>query len=287
MSLVTLAQIKEELKATTTSAAEDNELIRRGNVVTRRWLDVTGMDFEPMKRSRLITPTSQNLLGAGRTLRLPAPLLVASSISVGGVALTYGTDVIALTDDSSKPIGYLRLADTYAGEWLACGVQTYVDSIVIDGIWGYRTNYATEGWVDTLATLAVNITDTTTKTFTASDVDGTDDLYRSPALSAGGLWKIDDEIFVGQATNTTTNVATARRGQRGTTAANHTAGAKIYTWNPEPEVAEVCARAACFKFARKGAFQNVEISPDGAAVKFPIELPNEFYSVAQGYVYGY
>jgi hypothetical protein len=253
--------------------------------VTKRWYDTVKMDFEPLKKSWSITPSAMNV--AGRLLRLPAPLLSLSTITVGGSSLTYNTDVVPYQTDSSRPIGYLQLADTYCCDWYACSnVSTYYNSIVIDGVWGYRTNYATEGWVDTLTTLAANITTTTANTFTVADIDGLDELYRSPSMSAGGLWKIDDEIFAGLNTNTTTNVATVRRGQRGTTAATHSSGTRVYAWNPEPDVVDMLAKAASFQFASKGAFDEMTITDIGM-VKRPADMPAKFYSVAQEYVNGY
>jgi hypothetical protein len=286
MSLVTLAQIKDALKAEGTTAPQDAELIRHGVYVTKRWRDTVKMDFEPWKGEKKITPNERNLSSNSKTLRLPAPLLAATTITIGGSALAYGTDVVSFQMDTSKPIGYLELANTYCCDWYPCGGSSAYNSIVIDGWWGYRTNYAEEGWVDTLTTLAAEITDTTTKTFTVADIDGLDNLYRSPSISAGAWAKIDDELFLIQNTNTGTNIATALRGQRGTTATTHLINAKVYTWNPEPDVVDMLAKAAAFQFASKGAFDEATITDVGLVTR-PIDMPRKFYSVAQEYVNGY
>lgn len=286
MSIVTVAQIKTEMKAETTTAAQDAILLNLARYVTRRWKDIAGMDFEPYQRTRTITVNGDTALVYGTQLRLPEPLLAATSIVSDGTTLTMDTDVYAEPIDAS-PIGVLRLSD--AGNylsWYPCNSTTTFNTVSVSGLWGYRTEYSTDGWVDTLATLAANITDTTTKTLTVSDADGYDNIYRSPAFSPGALFKIDNEFFEADAVNTTTNVITARRGQRGTTAATHTSGTKIYTWNPEPDVVQALAKAAAYKFASIGVNHEVEVT-DLATITFPADMPKLVYAIAQRFAYGY
>lgn len=284
MSLVTLAQIKAELKADATTTGQEQNLMSLARYVTTAWRRLVGLDFEPQYRVKRITANGMNVGGGGLTLRLDEPLLeVIGSITNDGSALTYGTDVSAYPPDERMPIRMLMLSDTGAClNWYPLNSQSAYNTILIPGYWGARSYYSTEGWVDTLTTLSANITDTTSKAFGVADIDGLDALYRTPAISAGNLCKVDNEIFEVDATDTGANTGLWRRGQRGSTAVTHASGTKVYTWNPEPDVVQALTRWACYGFARKGAFEESVIT-DLGQISYPADAPRQVRHVAQGY----
>lgn len=286
MSLVTVAQIKAEMKTEKDNADLNTHLLYLARYVTQRWKDIVGFDMEPSYRTRNISVNGNNLLAYGTQLRLPEPLLEPSTISSNGSALTYNSNVYAEPLDAS-PIGVLRLgtADGCYGSWYPSGALAY-NTVAIAGWWGYRSNYSTEGWIDTQDKATAQITANAT-TFTVADADGADALYRTPRFSSGNLLRVDDELMeVVNVVYSTTNTVTVLRGVRGTTAAVHEATATICAWNPEPDVSHALAKAAGYKYASIGAFQEVEVKEMGA-VTFPADMPKLVYAVAQRFVYGY
>jgi hypothetical protein len=286
MSLVTLANIKGELKADNTTTGQDANLMRLANYVTTAWRNMVGLDFEPIYRAKKITASMSNIGGGGLTLMLDEPLLEVTSIVSDGVTLTYGTDVNAYPQDERKPIKMLILDDTNCLSWYPANSASVFNTITITGWWGMRDDYARDGWISSGDTLAAAIVSTTATTFTVADADGLDALYRTPRFSAGNLIKVDSEVMEIMATDTGTNTLTVRRGQRGTTAATHLISAAISVWNPEPDVVQALTRWACYGFARKGAFEESVIT-DLGQISYPADAPRQVRHIAQGYANGY
>ena len=288
MSLVTLAQIKSELKAenTATGATVDQYLVGMARYVTKRWRGITKLDFEPLLRTKTITATEMNI--SGGMLLLDEPLLEPLTISNNGSALAYGSQVSAYPVDDRIPIRNLLLNDTNdCLSWWPSGCNggmatgSLYNTIAVNGNWGARCNYDTEAWLDSddANLLALNASQLT---FTVTNADGLNSVYYMPRFSAGNLIMIDSEIMEIDATDIVTNTLTVRRGQRGTTAAAHNINTTIYTWNPEPEVVAALTRWACYGFARKGSFEEAIIT-DLGNVQYPSDAPKQVYHVAQEY----
>jgi len=123
--------------------------------------------------------------------------------------------------------------------------RTFDEPIIqVTGIWGYHDKYPrkNEAWVDTLDTVTVAINDTTTS-ISVADADGKDGI-NTKRFTEGYLLKIDSEFVEITEVDTTGNTLTVLRGARGTTAAEHDAGAKIYRWRVIEDIVEATMQIA-------------------------------------------
>lgn len=102
-------------------------------------------------------------------------------------------------------------------------------AISIDGIWGYRRNYA-DAW-ESLTTLGADLSNVATSATLAAGIG-----------NPGELWKIDSEYLYLSARVTTT--ATIVRGVNGSTAVSHLNGASISRWIVDRRISGLCITAA-------------------------------------------
>jgi hypothetical protein len=283
MSYATLADVIAERKGTTTTAAEENYILRHLRYVSDRIANLAserGFDFEPRYRTQRITARSTNLNSAEGILTLPHALLEIDTITSDGQALTEGTNVYA-EPLGDYPIRQLRIGWDSGYSWLPCGSNPY-NTIVITGWWGVRSFYDELGFPQIDALAAQLIAGATS--MTVADADGADYDGVTPRFSPGGLYRIEDELVECTATNTTTNVVSLLRGRRGTTDATHANGTAVKAWNIEPVIRRLCARQTAYVLARKGAFQTTEINDIGV-INYPPDLVAEVYAALQGFVY--
>lgn len=284
MALCTLDDAKIQLKASQAgtgaiTATEEAKLLRAVYRVTRRVEQLTKIAFEPYRDTKYITAASDIVNSRYGILTLPEPLLEVVSLVNDGTTITESTDFYSYPRGRT-PINQLRLVENSCYSWYPANCNLF-DTLVITGVWGYKENYSRDGWISADA-LAANITDSATA-LTVADVDGLDAMNRTPRLSPGNLVKVNSEIMEVLGTNTSTNVFTARRGVRGTTAAAHTAGATVYTWNVQEDIRDTCARQAAAMYARLGAFESSVVSELGQ-VNYPPDLLQELLGTLQGYV---
>lgn len=244
--------------------------------VTRR-IDTYKFDFEPRYYTRLITASQRNINSYDNVLTLGDYLLEPLAISSNGVTLVYGTDVLNYPNDGEYPIQQLRLANPRSGpvrNWYPyqnvanCG-QVF-ETISITGFWGIRQYYNTDGFIASGQTSPV-MTDSQT-TIITSGAWGNDAFDAIPLFSPGNLIRIDNELMDVIAADEATMTLTLRRGIRGSTAVAHTVGSTIQLWYPEDDVVQEATRQAALLYARRGAFQQTTISPDGVTVSYPSDL---------------
>ncbi len=247
-----------------------------------------GYQFEPQYVVKKITPNRMNTNSWKGTLNLNDYLLEVISITIGGTAVTFGTDVVADPDNGQYPIRALRLANPVSGPvhtWYPVSslVQNYFNSVVITGLWGMRTRYAAEGFFDSGVTCP--ILTAAQLTMVVSDVAGPDAYYRTPLFSAGNLLLIDAELIEIVNVATSTKTLTVRRGMNGTTAAAHNNGTAIYIFEPEEDIVNCATRQAALLYARRGSYQQVTTFPDGVSVTYPSDLLAEIRATIQHFNY--
>lgn len=214
-------------------------------------------------------PTSAGGAISGLDLLLDAPLLAATGVMVGGIA--YANALYILHPRNSTPAYVLRLKP-YAGySWRAGLIDPY-SSIVVDGLWGYTRDFD-NAWVNSGDTITpVGGVGATASTLVVADAAGLDAWGRK-RFSAGQLLKADAEYMALLAVNATANTLTVARAQHGTTAAAHTAGTILYTWNTEALIREACAELAAYLFKRAGRYEDTVIDAAGTAFRMPKDLP--------------
>lgn len=258
MTYATLAEVKAELKASTT--ADDAKVYRHLRTVSSR-IDMEFAArrplFAPYIEARQVRSEPANINSYENVLYLNQNLLALTAVSIGGVSLTVGTTVEAWPTLAS-PARALRLLDI-TNDWYNYCTSSYAPVFAtVTGVWGFHRDYP-NAWA-AVDTLAAAITTTTATTFTVADVDGADDYGLTPRISAGNWVRIDDEYMEVVSTNTGTNVVTVRRGVNGSTAATHVISSVVKVWQVEEPVKRACARQAAFLYARMGAFESSSVS---------------------------
>lgn len=279
----TLADARAELKAENTT--DDVSLFNRVRAASER-LDRIFQSrrpyFAPWNETRHKRVLTESVYSQQNTFLFDDNLLALTSVTLNLTALTVGTDVEAWPT-IRPPFRKLRLID-WTRSWynyLDTSVTAPPPYVQINGIWGFHRDYA-NAWLK-VDDLAANITDSVTS-LTVADIDGSDPYGRTPRLSAGALIRIGTEYMDVLSTNTTTNIATVRRGVNGSTAAAHSTNDDVDVWQVEEPVRNIIARQAAFKYARRGAYESAVITEVGA-VQFPADQLAEVWGVVTGYVY--
>ncbi len=288
MTYTRLDNVIDELKGDNAYAGtkSNEQIMRYIRAVTKR-ISGFGWDFEPWYGTHKITPTRANVNTSLATLTLPDDLLEVFSITVGGVAQTWGTTIIARPDDGQTPIRVLQIADPISGSlhsWYPCCTSnSFLNSVIVTGLWGMRTGYTQEGFFASgQVTPILNATQTT---FIVADVDGADIYYRTPLFSPGNLARVENELMPIIAVDSTTNTLTVQRGGNGSTAVAHVAALPIYIWQPEMDIEMVATRQSCLLYARRGAYQEISTYPDGTNVTYPSDLLAEVRAALQRFNY--
>jgi hypothetical protein len=289
VALTTYDRVSEEIKGTQANAGAltEQNLLRYIRTVTRRVLSY-GYQFEPLYIAKKITPTGKNVNTYLGTLSLNDYLLEPVSITVGGTAVTYGTDVVSEPDDGQSPIRVLSIVDpptSVIRSWFSCNGCGFRNSIVITGFWGMRTLYDSQGFFDSgIDTPVMTATQTS---IVVSSVAGPDIYNRTPMFSAGNLIRIENEMCEITAVDSTTKTLSLIRGVRAQmpTAVAHAAGTAIQIWEPEEDVMNMVTRQAALLYARKGSYQQITTYPDGVNVTYPSDLLAEVRAIIQEYNY--
>ena len=270
----TLDEAKNENKAS--SATDDTRLFDALRATSRR-VDAIFQSrrpfFAPLIETRewLIEP--QHVWSWLRTFYFDDPLLSLTAVVVGSTTLTVGTTVEAWPT-LHPPFRKLRLMNSCDNWYDFCNSDDPV-MVTITGQWGWHPDFA-NAWfkVDDLqADINASVTE-----LTVADVDGLDDLGRSPRLSAGNLIRIGTEFLEITATDTATNIATVRRAVNGSTAAAHVTNDDVEVWETHEPVKRAVIRQANMLYAKRGAYDGVNISGLSNIV-FPSDLMAEFRNI--------
>lgn len=295
--LTTLDKVKAEFVANNSvaTAADTQRIIGYIADVTRRIQRLT-WDFEPQYATERITAALESVnvtLGFlslkdfyGKQKLLLASSTDVPSITVSGTVLTYGTNVLA-EPQGVTPIRTLRLSDVDNSLWnntwypQVAPWGQFLDTIVITGWWGYRTNYGTEGFLASGDSVQdVGGINASVTTITVSNASGADYYFQTPRFSPGNLIRIENELCV--IWSITGNALSVRRGQNGTTAAAHAQGTAISVWFPEDDIVRAATRWVCLQQARRGAFEKMTVTGVGI-VSYPDDVPGEVWGTIQGY----
>lgn len=273
----TLADARALMNATTT--VDDGLLLSLIGQVTARidnLMAAATSYFQPWTEAREYE-VRYDRIDSGRNAFILPPgetLLALTSATLNGSAVT-----ASAYPATRNPITMIRRTD--GGTWYENGTDN-PPSVVISGVWGYHKAYA-RAWAEVDA-LAAAIVSTSATTLTVGDVDGVDPYGFRPRISVGNLLKIDDELFEVTDTNTSSNVVTVRRGANGTTAATHLIAAPVSTWQTDDNVRRVTARQAGLLYARRGVYEQQQIT-DVGVITYPADLLAELRGVLQGFQY--
>lgn len=208
-------------------------------------------------------------------------LLALSSLTVGTTALTVGTH-FELSPPLFPPYRQARLLQATGYSWWQYAVSTDILTYVtIVGTWGYNRDYA-NAW-QAVDTLSANINSSVTS-LTVADIDGADTYGITPRISAGNLLLIGSEYLEVTATNTTTNVATVRRGVNGSTAAAHSSTDAVSTWTVDENLQRGVARQVANQYQKRGSYDTSDVAEVGN-LRFSADLMWELKMIAQDLFY--
>lgn len=276
----TLAETKKYMDAE--SSIDDIRLLGLIRQVSNR---IDKM-FMPRRRAPVFAPyieTRNNFRLSGDkvnssvgTYYFGEPLLALSGVSVGSTALTPGTNVQVWQGDLS-PYMTLGLSDSCCGSWYrytSCSGCNGSPFVSIAGTWGYHSDYP-NAWIDTLQVIPVANLTISAISFVVANVDAPNSLGLTPALSAGNLIQVDSEWMEVVSTDITTNAVTVRRGVNGSTAAAHTAGTAIYSFQVEEQIKRATYRQAAGELAKVGAYDESTVQ-DLSTVTFFADVLAEF-----------
>lgn len=240
-----------------TDTVDDAVIIDLLESASRFLDDKTGRQFYPSIETRLYDyPTSKEL-------RLNADLLEVISLTNGdGIAIA-STDYVLETANRT-PYWKLRLRQTATTYWLPDTSNGTEQAIELNGCFGFRSNYTQRAW-KLAGTLGAAISDTTTLAFTMSS---------GHTVSAGHILKIGTEIYNVDtvATNTITPLT---RGDNGSTAATHSNGASVYSWEPEEQARNAVLEIANSSYNRrfgKNVGESARITAAGVVLS-PRDIP--------------
>jgi len=276
----TLADVRNNINASsTTGDAQALGALRVVSARIDRIMSSRKTFFAPVLEERQFAITTDRVNSFYISFLLNMPLL---SITTAYVGTTDVTSYVEVFPPYPSPYSQVQLTDpTRYWYWLDYCTYRRPTFFKLTGYWGYNSDYA-NAWL-AVDTLAVQINASIT-TITVADIDGTNEYGLAPRISAGNLLKIDDELLEVTATNTTTNVATVRRGVNGTTAASHLISATVSTYQVDEPIRHITARQAALLYGRRGAYDNQNIS-DIASVQYPSDLLAELTGTLTQYAY--
>lgn len=182
-------------------------------------------------------------------------------------ALVQGIDY-HLLDFNTTPRTQIRLV--YPNAWgsqfgVGLSREQQEPQIFITGWWGFHSDYA-NAWVDTLETIPGAGLTASATTLTATDADDLD-AGGEQRFEAGNVIRVESELMV--VSEISGNVLTLLRGQLGTRAVAHDAGATIQRYRVQEWVREVCVSIAATlrdRAASVGGRQGVSDMSQGVPV---------------------
>lgn len=220
----TLAQIRAYLEASNSplSKTDDGKLTQYA-VWSSRLLDRrTHRHFYPRSETRHF-----DYPGNSWRLFVDDDLLEVTTLAVAGSSIASANYLAyPLTSYPKYKIEIKRTKSTiftYTG--------TPQDAVTVLGVWGYHDDWD-NAWADSQDEVEDDPLSSSATTLTVNNIDGADANGFFPRLSAGDLLKIESEYVIVTATDTSTNTATVKRSQCGTTAAEHVQDTTIYRFVP-------------------------------------------------------
>jgi hypothetical protein len=193
-------------------------------------------------------------------LRLDEDLLEVITLTNGDNTTVSSSNYI-LMDVNATPYWGIKLKGSSGLSWQANSSGDIEGVISLLGVWGYHNHYNL-AW-RTASTLNEDL-DTSE---TGIDVaDGT-------AFAVGNLSRIGNELCY--VSNVATNTLTATRGENGSTAATHTTGGAVKTWQimdtAKQATLEIANQAKARRFGQ--SLSNVETVTASGIVLSPRDIP--------------
>lgn len=242
--------------------------------------------FAPTIATRNIEVDPTRIISWNRTLRLPFPMLSASSVVVNNTTLVVGTNVRLFPPLSMTPYFMLQLINSsfswyaVAADCSGCG-GLQQQFVTLAGTWGWNRDPANM-WLAVDAITNVEGITASATSFTVVDVDAANAYGITPRISAGNLLQIDTEWLLVTATSDTTNTVTVLRGVNGSTAAAHLVSAVVSVYQVDDAIKRATLRQVDLQLARQGAYDARDVTGAGV-IEFPRDTLLEFNGLLQAF----
>ncbi len=233
-SISTLYKLQQRLNldASTDTARLRTALETASTMIER----LTGRRFVPYQATR-----TQHVLPENRTvLLLDDDLISLSILSDDRGALIALSDVMLLPDDNAVA-SIIQALNGVTFDYS----ETSENAISVTGIWGWH-HAPTTMWRDSGDSVGDNPLSASATTITITDSTLADSAGESPRFQVGHVLKIDDEYLRVIAVNDTS--LSVMRGVNGTVATTHSQSTMIATYQPAPDVDNLCLRLAVWQY---------------------------------------
>lgn len=264
----TLDEMRAFKSISSTSTDDDTELLR--------YLTWASRQIDIFCKRRKFHPTiatySFDYQRSSQNHWLDRDLLELTTLSVDGTSISSANYQLYPINNYPKYRVALKLNQS--------NVFTYSSTpqaaVSMAGVWGWHDDWD-NAWLDTGDTVQdAGGINASVASLTFTDIDGTCVDGFSRRCSAGHLLKINSEYLAVTATNTTTNVATIRRGVNGSTAAVHDNGDTIYVYRT-PAVANMATLAlAKWCYEMRSQYGGVIALPSFEGTPIEIEVKRIF-----------
>ena len=253
-----------ELGTASTANEERDRVMNIAMDVSQAFERFTERTFMPLVETRFYDAADNDqIFELSNVLKLDDALMSLTSVTLGNTQTpTVGTQVVGRPKHIT-PIQQLQLIGL-SFHWTSYSVD-WRQAIEIAGIWGYRSNFSSQGFIDSGDDIKNGSGIIATETaITVAAADGLNGLHVAPRFDIGQLIRVTtddtDEYMVITDVNYGTNTLTVLRGQRGTTGAVHLEDTEIYVFQPEPDLVRACAAAVDFEYSNLGKHETVQVS---------------------------
>ncbi len=283
--LATLVQARREAKIEPFDKVDfalDNYLMQALEHTSARINIMKEYAFEPTLAPRRFDALGWHISPDGLTLDVGNnPLLEILSIVDGeGATLTAYNRSTKAGDyyirGNKSPYTEIQLAEVSNKNWTNFDGE-YIEAIAVNGIWGFRTNYAT-AWVSSNDTVQDNPLAAIATQVTVADADGIDAFGLIPRFSPGQVLRFESEYVEVVGVDPVNNKLTIRRAMFGTIAVEHAQNTAIILWTPEPTVNRAALRWTDYLYKRQGSFETVVVEGD-TRTTFPPDAPEEVQNI--------
>jgi len=288
----TLDQALRELSqddSVTASADDTKKVVWDALAFASERIDqLTADEFAPRIDIRYFDARGQHILStatmdivAGQPTNHRSSLLAITSVTIGGEDTALATTAYQSNPRGTTPIRKLTLLD--GDSWLTYGT-TWEGAHAIAGVWGNRTRYSTEGWVDSGDTVENNPLAADGVTINVNDADALSGAYALPRFQAGQLLRIgatgSDYRLVQSVIGASTNTLTVTNNANGGTSASVAQNTAIYIWQPELAIQRAAIVWVKHLFARRGVTTSSTYDgATGVAMRFPPDAPEEVMNI--------
>lgn len=164
--------------------------------------------------------------------------------------------------------------------------DTYQQANALTGYWGYHEEWA--GAWQQIDEVEDNPLSSSATTLTVNDVDGEDELGRTPRFKAQQLCRFGTgEMFYVTGKNTDAQQLKIKRGVNGSTAAVQVQNTAIYVYRPMPELKHAMEVLATYAYRRKDSVgspnEDNPIATSTGVVIMPSVLPGEVKAMLAKY----